>query len=241
MNEGLVLDIILGMCFALGAIAFLIINRKKDRRSASRSWLKYATYFLIILSLYLVIFYLTDYFRFICLFIILAGTFEIARLQFLHPRGGIFFAVTLLLWFLLSGLFYLFSLIDKSLILITFFTVSAFDAFSQVTGQLFGKRKIVPGISPNKTTGGFAGGYVLSFVITLLVGKLLKFEFAETVVWAFLLPLFAFTGDLLASFVKRRHRTKDFSHLIPGQGGFLDRFDSLIFAGSMVFILHKFM
>ncbi len=237
MNEGLYFACILLIYFALGALSFLRINKDKDRRSAAQNWIKYLTYFGIIFSMFLIIFYLTSYFRYLCLGIILTGVFEIVRLELkTKPPKKLFFFIVMISYSILSWLFYSFSLLDKSILLVTFFTVSSFDAFSQITGQMFGKRKIIPGISPNKTVGGFIGGVFLASLTALLIGNILMLGLTTSLLWGICISIFAFIGDIVASGVKRKYNVKDYSHLIPGHGGFLDRFDSLIFAGAMVFL-----
>lgn len=101
-----------------------------------------------------------------------------------------------------------------------FLCVLAFDAFSQFFGQLFGKHSLLKKISPGKTIEGSAGGFLICMLTSF---------FTFNSVWkGCYIAFFALSGDLLASFVKRRSGIKDFSRLLPGQGGVLDRFDSYI-------------
>ncbi len=102
-----------------------------------------------------------------------------------------------------------------------FLCVLSFDAFSQFFGQIFGRHALTRKISPNKTIEGCAGGLLIC---------LLTSHYAFGTPWkGFPIACFALGGDLLASFIKRRAGVKDFSRLLPGQGGVLDRFDSYIF------------
>jgi phosphatidate cytidylyltransferase len=108
-----------------------------------------------------------------------------------------------------------------------FLCALSFDAFSQFFGQIFGRHALTRKISPNKTIEGCAGG--------LLMCMLTSFFMFHSVWKGLYISFFALSGDLLASFVKRRAGVKDFSRLLPGQGGVLDRFDSYIL--SAVFYL----
>ena len=101
-----------------------------------------------------------------------------------------------------------------------FLCVLSFDAFSQFFGQIFGRHPLSRTISPNKTIEGCAGG--------LLVCVLTSFYTFGSLWNGLYMAVSALSGDLLASFVKRRSGVKDFSRLLPGQGGVLDRFDSYI-------------
>lgn len=240
MDEGKILFLILSIYFIVGAIMTFKINRQKDKAASFQSWLKYLVYLGLILSLFVLIFYLKSYFKIACLWIVFIGFFELLRLEIksqIHYK--FFFPVVFILFSIFAWQFYSFSLLEKPILLLTFFTVSAFDAFSQMMGQLFGKRKIAPQISPNKTMGGFIGGLVLATLTAILIGNLLKFDFAISIFWGLSISISAFVGDLAASAVKRKYHVKDFSQLIPGHGGYLDRFDSLIFAGATVSLLNR--
>lgn len=101
-----------------------------------------------------------------------------------------------------------------------FLCVLSFDAFSQFFGQIFGRHSLIRKISPNKTIEGCAGGMLICVLTSFcMFGQLWK---------GLYISFFALSGDLLASFVKRRAGVKDFSRILPGQGGILDRFDSYI-------------
>jgi len=238
MDEGIKLTFILLIYFALGAGLTFKNNKKKDQQVTSESWLKYLVYLGIIATFFAIINYLNSWFKFACLWIILAGIFELTMLEVGSKRGSkIFYLNVLMVFLLFSWLFYSFSSLERPILLITFFTVSAFDAFSQTIGQMLGKRKIVPHISPNKTLGGFFGGILLAVLTALLVGHIVGLPIQDSLFWGIGVSLSAFTGDLAASAVKRHYLVKDFSRLIPGHGGYLDRFDSHIFAGAMVYLL----
>lgn len=112
------------------------------------------------------------------------------------------------------------------------------DTGAYCVGNLIGKHKLIERISPTKTWEGFAGGLVL----TILVGVLLSMFIpgASKLVWGalgLLVGLLAVLGDLVESLIKRSLGVKDSGRFLPGHGGFLDRFDSVIFAlmGSSVF------
>ena len=111
------------------------------------------------------------------------------------------------------------------------------DTAAYFAGRLFGKRKLYPAISPKKTIegalGGVFGGIAVAFVVKLIFG----FESGafHLLVLGSLAACMGIFGDLVASLVKRSTGTKDSSHLIPGHGGVLDRFDGVMFAAPAVY------
>lgn len=106
------------------------------------------------------------------------------------------------------------------------------DTAAMWTGKTFGKRKLAPAVSPNKTVAGFVGGILGA----LAVGVLMIFWKYDTLPWYHVLiiaagcSIFGQLGDLVESLWKRSLGIKDSSAIIPGHGGVLDRFDSLLFA-----------
>ena len=117
------------------------------------------------------------------------------------------------------------------------FLTSLNDIFQFIGGKLFGKLKLVPSLSPNKTEAGFITG----IVCTSLLGGILFF-FLIGITWfqgmaIGAIGLSGILGDLFFSAVKRANHVKDFSNLIPGHGGLLDRLDSLIFTAPVFHLL----
>lgn len=117
------------------------------------------------------------------------------------------------------------------------FILTALNDIGQfVAGKLFGRHKIAPTISPNKTWQGLMGGVVVSQFVSLVLGTYLSLAApALLAAWALLLSLAGFAGDLMFSAAKRRLSIKDFSQLIPGHGGILDRVDSLVFTAPLLY------
>ena len=130
-------------------------------------------------------------------------------------------------------------------VLITLFATSFCDAFAYFCGRWFGRHKLCPSISPNKTVEGAVSGTVLGTASAVLTWLLLK-AFAPTPLYIILIASFCCTilgqlGDLCASMIKRQAGIKDFSDLLPGHGGVVDRLDSFSFAmPTAFFILHLF-
>ena len=114
------------------------------------------------------------------------------------------------------------------LLLITTIT----DTFALFTGSLIGKHKLCPKISPKKTIEGLIGGTIMgTFVATIFYNTIISstVPLVTVIMLTFVLCLVGQLGDLVFSSIKRYYDVKDFSNLIPGHGGILDRFDSLIF------------
>jgi phosphatidate cytidylyltransferase len=115
------------------------------------------------------------------------------------------------------------------------------DVLQYMTGKLFGRRKIMPKVSPNKTWEGFLGGWILTAALILFAAP--YFTPLEGIgLWtvALVLPLAGFAGDVTMSAVKRDIGVKDTSRFIPGHGGVLDRADSLVFTAPLYFHLLAF-
>jgi len=123
--------------------------------------------------------------------------------------------------------------------------ISAFltDAGAYFTGLAFGKKKAFPLVSPKKTVEGCIGGLVVGTAALLIYGVILVFTtFHYVVFWALLLygvigAVITQLGDLSFSLIKREFDVKDYGRLIPGHGGMLDRFDSMIFAAPAMYLL----
>jgi len=111
------------------------------------------------------------------------------------------------------------------------------DTFAFFVGKNFGKNKLLERISPNKTIEGFVGGMVFTFILSFLLAKqFTTLSLTQWVVIAGIVSIFGVLGDLIESMFKRQAGVKDSSNFIPGHGGFLDRFDSVIFAAPFIFI-----
>jgi len=110
------------------------------------------------------------------------------------------------------------------------------DVAQYVWGKLFGRRKIIPKVSPNKTWEGFLGGWATSAALIWFLGPLfVPLHGLGLAILALSLPVAGFAGDVTMSAVKRDIGVKDTSALIPGHGGILDRADSLIFTAPLFF------
>jgi phosphatidate cytidylyltransferase len=115
------------------------------------------------------------------------------------------------------------------------------DTFAFFIGKNMGKHKLLERISPNKTTEGFFGGMLFTFVASfILAHQFHTLSLTQWVVIAGIVSVFGVLGDLIESMFKRQAGIKDSSNLIPGHGGFLDRFDSVIFAAPFIFIYLQF-
>ncbi len=110
------------------------------------------------------------------------------------------------------------------------------DTFAYFGGNIFGKNKLCPKISPNKTIEGFISGILGSLILTVLFA--LKFNPNRIYLYiplSILAAILSQAGDLVASSIKRYTGIKDYGKLIPGHGGVLDRFDSIIFISPVVY------
>ena len=128
---------------------------------------------------------------------------------------------------------------DRLLFVLFVLLIVGTDVGGYFVGKLVGGPKIVPSISPNKTWSGTIGGWVLAVLILigfvyLWTGDLPSMAF---IVLAVVISIFSQLGDLSISLLKRKVGVKDSSNLLPGHGGFLDRFDSFIGAGVLLFLL----
>lgn len=133
----------------------------------------------------------------------------------------------------------------KILIWFTIFIAWGTDTFAYIVGKLFGKHKFSQ-ISPNKSIegciGGIVGSVILTLLFTLCINKCLgmNFSYLYIGIMSVILSIISQIGDFAASSIKRYVGIKDFSHLIPGHGGMLDRIDSLIFVAPFAYILLMF-
>ena len=113
------------------------------------------------------------------------------------------------------------------------------DTFALLTGSLVGEHKLCPKVSPKKTVEGLIGGVLMgTFIGTAFYNVLISpsTPLVFVIMVTFVLCLVGQLGDLIFSSIKRYYDVKDFSNLIPGHGGVLDRFDSLIFV-TLAFVL----
>lgn len=117
-----------------------------------------------------------------------------------------------------------------------FFTLWSNDTGAYLAGRAFGKTKLYPAISPNKTWEGTIGGAIAAVLIANLCGYF--YEEFNLLVWtaiALMIVVFGSLGDLLESLLKRNFGVKDSGKIMPGHGGLLDRFDSLLLAAPIIY------
>ncbi len=122
------------------------------------------------------------------------------------------------------------------------------DSGAYFIGVKFGKHKLIPDISPKKTVEGLIGGVVCCMLMFLVYGDIVTLAATDRVANIFallvagaVLSLISVFGDLLASYIKRRYKIKDYGSLLPGHGGLLDRFDSVLAVSIALFAFCRFL
>lgn len=125
---------------------------------------------------------------------------------------------------------------DSIYIWIVFITAWGTDTFAYFVGVNFGKRRLCPNLSPNKSIEGSIGGILGSLILTLLFSYYFKLDNTLNMsILSIICSIMAQVGDLTASRIKRLANIKDYGKIMPGHGGILDRFDSILFTGPIVY------
>ncbi len=114
------------------------------------------------------------------------------------------------------------------------------DVSAYLVGSKWGSRRICPHISPQKSLEGFLGGFVASLLCGILCALLWRYQPGPFVMAGVVCGFLGQLGDLVESMFKREFHVKDSGTLLPGHGGFLDRFDSILINGSLCFMLWEF-
>lgn len=127
----------------------------------------------------------------------------------------------------------------KYYILVAFILAFTSDSGAYFAGRAFGRHKLAPVISPKKTVEGAIGGilsailFMAAYGLVLQLGFQIQFQFGFAAVYGILGSLGSILGDLTFSVIKRQAGIKDYGRLLPGHGGILDRFDSMVVVGPL--------
>jgi phosphatidate cytidylyltransferase len=120
-------------------------------------------------------------------------------------------------------------------VFLALFATFASDTTAYFVGRAWGRHKLAPTISPGKTWEGTIAGFLGAIIVSLLFTLPLPLGYGQAILIGFLISLFGQIGDLTESLFKRKMGVKDSGRLLPGHGGFLDRIDSVVFAGVVVY------
>ena len=173
------------------------------------------------------------------------------RLVLKGDTDGIIKSMATLQWslmltvFSLSHLAYLISLPQiegfevggRGLLLFVVFLTEMNDILQFTWGKLFGKNKVIPKVSPNKTWEGLIGGIICTTIAGYFLAFIAPLTYIEAAVVSFVIAISGFIGDVVMSAVKRDIGVKDTGSAIPGHGGILDRVDSLAYTAPVFFHL----
>lgn len=176
------------------------------------------------------------------------------RLVLKGETKGITKSIALLQWILMLSVFgishlaYLLSLPElpgfssggRGLLMFLIFLTEINDVMQFVWGKIFGKHKIVPKVSPNKTWEGFIGGVISTIIIGYFLRFLTPLTIPQVLVVSGIIAIAGFAGDIVISAIKRDKGIKDMGDTIPGHGGIFDRIDSLSYTAPAFFHLVYF-
>ena len=188
----------------------------------------------IFLLIYFLLFYINNNFIFYLIIIIYFIILIEALIYFINFRKILVsYIIISFVCFIIYYNYYM-NIIGFNLLI---FTIIIFDISSYLIGSLLGKKKIFKYISPNKTYFGLIGGIFLSNVFSIFyILYFNKNVYLYNIFFINFIIIFAFCGDIIESFFKRKNKLKNSSNFLPGHGGFFDRFDSFVFAIIFLFI-----
>lgn len=217
--------------FIVGAVATHLVNRGNPAETQKLAWTKFWVYFALVNVLMLVFKYNETLTYYLVLGIVLLGTREYVNVVKRIKSWKIILALSIPFFIVVATpiLFPLWIINAFEL----YVAVIIFDGFSQIIGQLVKGPKLIPSISPNKTISGFLGATFMLFV-----SEYVFFHQPHALIYSLVVAVVSLVGDLFASYIKRKAGVKDYSALLPGHGGFLDRFDSLLMVLTVYSISH---
>jgi len=218
----------------IGGLGMYAGNRKVDAATARARWIKFVAYVIIVVILMVSIQH--QVFMELAFLIAAGGLYEIIRTVSLKNITS-WFALSVYILVAIPFIVFSYSATSRFQFFI-YFQVLTFDAFCQITGQLLGKSPMAPKISPAKTWEGLAGGIVFCIVTSMLLSGYMEISLSSAFYFGIFTAFMCFVGDIMASWYKRRAGIKDYSNFLPGQGGFLDRFDSLIMTAAIYVLLY---
>lgn len=133
-------------------------------------------------------------------------------------------------------LFHIYFLDKTDYIWLVFLIAFGTDTFAYVAGNLFGRHKLCPKLSPKKTIEGSLGGIIGSLILTIIYSIYIGINISwHLILLSILVSIMSQIGDLAASKIKRMAGIKDYGFIMPGHGGVLDRFDSIIIGAPLVY------
>ncbi|MCX6303251.1 MAG: phosphatidate cytidylyltransferase [Bacteroidia bacterium] len=229
--------------FLIGGVSLFLINKKLSVEERRKNWLKYIFYLLIFVVVLASVLVNKNIFLGVSIIIFSICLLEILKLSKLpctYILRDRFVFISIIIFSILALLFSIFILVPSVIIAYTYTVVIIFDGASQISGQIFGKRKIFPAISPNKTFEGLAGGILSAVITAVILHGFVSFSVTKALIFGLLICGVSFTGDFVSSIYKRAFSMKDFGNIIPGQGGMMDRFDSFITSGAVVGLISIF-
>jgi phosphatidate cytidylyltransferase len=224
------LAILLESGFVAGALAMMAGNRRTDNTAKRNRWMKFRGYFLIVHAMVAII-SSGGWVMLSILAVLISGASVELTLAIRHGGTGpqrLPVNVIGLLVFVLccSGLTWFALASPATSVLFVYIVVAVLDAYSQLAGQIFGRHKLAPGISPNKTIEGAVGGFSMAILTAVLLRELAGCQISSAAALGVCIAFAGTCGDLAASAFKRFNGIKDYSSLLPGQGGIIDRFNS---------------
>ena len=179
-----------------------------------------------------------------CLTVYLFGVYVFAGKSFTVGEAGFTAAITVYISFGFASMTLLRDLQHGLYIfLLSFLIPWMSDSFAYFTGVFCGKHKLIPSVSPHKTVEGAIGGIIGAGLTTCLYGLIVSkiVEITPNYLFLFVTGLFVAAlsqvGDLVASLIKRQYGIKDYGKLLPGHGGIMDRFDSILITAPYLYLL----
>ena len=210
--------LVIGECFSIGAFVTAALVAL---RIVSQKWLFLELLFVMFPFVYALFSKIKD-----------------AKHVFIYVYGSLFFLSlpsAAMLFMYREDLFR--TMAGPWLIILDFCLLWANDIFAYLTGRLLGKHKLIPRISPGKTWEGSVGGLVFTVIAVAIFGHYAEWlPISAAVGMAAIAVVFGTLGDLCESMLKRQAGVKDSGKLIPGHGGILDRFDSVMFSVPFIFV-----
>ena len=219
--------------FAIGAVMMALGGRRVEAAARRERWLKFGVYFAVVHVFLGAAAAGRAWILILVSVIVAAGALELRGATRRMRTGS-----PALVWCVYAPVGALL-LVDvwrlpPSTVAYVYLVVAVYDGFSQVSGQLFGRRPLVPRTSPGKTVEGVAGGLAGALIVAVALRGLAGLGPLGALATGLATGLVGLVGDLAASWVKRSSGIKDYSNVLPGHGGVLDRFDSFLLAGAIV-------